>query len=52
MNVKKVIREEQISLFIDNDKSTSLNNDELMLSTFEHTHEFDKLRVPPRGTYF
>ncbi len=30
--------EEQISLFID--------NDELMLSTFEHTHEFDSLEYP------
>ncbi|WP_341255423.1 GspH/FimT family pseudopilin [uncultured Pseudoalteromonas sp.] len=44
--------EEQISLFIDNDKSTSLNNDELMLSTFEHTHEFDSLEYPREALTF
>ncbi|ALQ07581.1 MULTISPECIES: GspH/FimT family pseudopilin [Pseudoalteromonas] len=36
----------RISLFIDNDKSTTLNNDELLLSTFEHTHDADSLKYP------
>lgn len=43
---------EQVSLFIDNDKSTSLNNDELMLSTFEHTHELDSLEYPREALTF
>jgi type IV fimbrial biogenesis protein FimT len=37
---------QQISLFIDNDKSTTLNNDEVLLSTFEHTHQADSLEYP------
>lgn len=35
-----------VSLFIDNDKSTSLNDDERLISTFEHTHPSDSLEYP------
>jgi type IV fimbrial biogenesis protein FimT len=36
----------QVSLFTDNDKSTSLNDDELILSIFQHTHQSDSLAYP------
>jgi type IV fimbrial biogenesis protein FimT len=35
-----------VSLFIDNDKSTSLDDDERLISTFEHTHPSDSLEYP------
>jgi type IV fimbrial biogenesis protein FimT len=43
---------EQISLFVDNDTSTSINNDELIISTFEHTHHADSLEYPRNAITF
>lgn len=37
---------EQISLFTDSDRSTSINDDDLIISTFEHTHLADSLEYP------
>ena len=37
---------EQISFFIDNNKSTSLDEDGLILSTLSHTHISDSLEYP------
>ena len=36
----------QLAIFVDNDKSTSLGNDEQLISTFEHTNEADTLTYP------
>lgn len=36
----------QLAIFVDNDKSTSLGDDEQLISTFEHTNEADTLTYP------
>lgn len=41
-----------VSLFIDNDRSTSLTNDELIISTFEYSHEADTLEYPRTAITF
>ncbi|KAF7766937.1 hypothetical protein PUND_a2837 [Pseudoalteromonas undina] len=41
-----------VSLFTDNDKSTSLDNDERLISTFEHTHPSDSLEYPRTAITF
>lgn len=42
----------QLSLFIDKDKSTTLDDDELVLSTFEKVHEADSLDYPRNAITF
>ncbi|GAA58885.1 hypothetical protein P20652_0744 [Pseudoalteromonas sp. BSi20652] len=44
--------EGQMSLFIDKDKSTTLDDDELLLSTFEKVHEADTLEYPRNAITF
>ena len=44
--------DDQVSLFIDSNKSTSLNDEELLLSTFEHTHHADSLEYPRNAITF
>ncbi|HCP97775.1 MAG TPA: pilus assembly protein [Pseudoalteromonas sp.] len=41
-----------VSLFIDNDRSTSLDDDELLISTFEYTHNADTLEYPRTAITF
>ena len=42
----------QMSLFIDRDKSTTLDVDEVLLSTFEKIHEADSLEYPRSALTF
>lgn len=42
----------QMSLFIDLDKSTTLDDDELLLSTFEKVHDADVLEYPRTAITF
>ncbi|MBB1289604.1 GspH/FimT family pseudopilin [Pseudoalteromonas sp. SR43-6] len=42
----------QMSLFIDKDKSTTLDDDELLLSTFEDVHDADTLEYPRNAITF
>lgn len=42
----------QISLFVDNDKSKTLDDDELLLSTFEKVNEADSLEYPRSAITF
>jgi len=42
----------KMSLFIDIDKSTTLDDDELLLSTFEEVHDADSLEYPRSAITF
>ncbi|KPV91449.1 MULTISPECIES: GspH/FimT family pseudopilin [unclassified Pseudoalteromonas] len=42
----------KMSLFIDNDKSTSLDTDDLLISTFEKIHDADSIQYPRSAITF
>ncbi|MGO2010684.1 MAG: GspH/FimT family pseudopilin [Pseudoalteromonas sp.] len=44
--------DKKMSLFIDHDKSTTLEHDELLLSTFEKVHSSDSLEYPRNAITF
>ncbi|WP_213608673.1 GspH/FimT family protein [Pseudoalteromonas sp.] len=43
---------DQISIFVDKDKSTSLNSDDNIINIFEHTHSADTLEYPRNAITF